>query len=206
MSNAAPGRRQRKREEKTQLLLSTAMQMIVESGFDGLTMPGLAERADVAVGGLYRYFSGKQELLAALQVHSIEQLGTWIREHRTAGGLEGVRQTAMAVEGFGRAHTTSFALLELAVADPRRILDDEQAARVETAILPILAGVAQCLQEAEAAGQVSPGHAMRRTLALWGVTFGCLHFRKRDTRMPDTGLYSIAILEEAVDALLRGWA
>jgi AcrR family transcriptional regulator len=182
------------------------MQMIVDSGFDGLTMPGLAERADVAVGGLYRYFASKQDLLAALQVHSITQLGEWIDEHRSAAGLDGLRETAQAVHSFGREHSTSFALLELAVSDPRRILDDEQAMRVQEAILPILLGVAQRFHEAEEAGQVSAGHAMRRTMALWGVVFGCLHFRKRDGRISDTELHSGRVLDEAVEALLRGWA
>ncbi|MCB9678699.1 MAG: TetR/AcrR family transcriptional regulator [Alphaproteobacteria bacterium] len=187
------------------MLLSTAMQMIVESGFDGLTMPGLAERADVAVGGLYRYFASKQELLAALQVHSISQLGVWIDERRTSSGLEGVRETALAVESFGREHSTSFALLELAISDPRRILDDEQAAQVQDAVMPILLGVAQRIGQAEANGEITPGNPMRRTMALWGTVFGCLHFRKRDSRIPDPELHSGPVLRDAVEALLRGW-
>jgi len=206
LTNPVPGRRQRKREEKTQLLLKTAMEIIVEAGFDGLTMPGLAERADVAVGGLYRYFAGKQELIAALQAHSVAQLGEWIDSHRSATGLAGVRQTVGAVESFSREHSTSFSLLELAISDPRRILDEDRAARVEAAIVPVLAGVARCLEQAEAAGEIGAGHAMRRTLAIWGAVFGCLHFRKRDERMADPQLHSDAVLHEAIEALIAGWA
>ena len=205
MSNAPTGRRQRKREEKTLHLLKNAMDMIVEGGFEGLTMPGLAERADVAVGGLYRYFSGKQDLIAALQVRSVNQLGEWIAEHRTASGVQGVIETAQAVESFSRVHGTSFALMELAVSDPRRILTDEQALQVQDAILPILLGVAACIQQAIQDREIADGNAMQRTMALWGVVFGCLHFRKRDDRIPDPQLHSKPVLDSAVRALVEGW-
>ncbi len=205
MSNAPTGRRQRKREEKTQHLLKNAMDMIVEGGFEGLTMPGLAERADVAVGGLYRYFAGKQDLIAALQVRSVNQLGEWITEHRESSGLQGVLETSAAVESFSDAHNTSFALLELAVSDPRRILTDEQALQVQEAILPILLGVAACIQQAIDDGDFVPGNPMQRTMALWGVVFGCLHFRKRDSRIPDPELHSKPVLGVAVRALVEGW-
>ena len=47
-------------------LLHEAEQLVREKGFAGLTMQALAERADVGVGTLYRQFTDKSELAAAV--------------------------------------------------------------------------------------------------------------------------------------------
>ena len=45
--------------------VTAAAQSFAELGYEATTMAGVAERAGSSVGNLYKYFSGKQELLAA---------------------------------------------------------------------------------------------------------------------------------------------
>ncbi len=50
------------------------MSLAAEGGYEAVQMRDVAERADVALGTVYRYFTSKDHLLAAALVHWIEQL------------------------------------------------------------------------------------------------------------------------------------
>ena len=180
------------------------MDLIVEEGFDGLTMPKLAVRVGVAVGGLYRYFPSKTDLLVALQVRAVEQLGDWFEGASASPGREGVEQIVLSVESFSRNHRTSFALLELAVSDPRRLLSLTQVEEVERALQPVLARVGRRLEEAVVRGELRSGDTIQRTYVLWGLAFGCLHLRKRDGALPEP-LHAAQLLQEGLRATLDGW-
>ena len=53
--------------------ISAAMSLAAEGGYDAVQMRDVAQRADIALGTLYRYFSGKDHLLAAA-------LADWVLE------------------------------------------------------------------------------------------------------------------------------
>lgn len=205
MSNAALDPRQRRREEKTRVFLEHAAALVLENGLDGLTMPGLARRAGVAVGGLYRYFENKQHLMAALQIEALREMHAWMRAHCGGNGLSGLRSMVTCVSAFSQAHPTSFTLLDIAVSDPRQILDDDLAEAVGEAVEPILQGVDRCLESAVRNGELTAGETRQRTLILWSLVFGCLHHRKTDRRKRDPNLHAEAVLNAGLDALLRGW-
>lgn len=59
-------RKQREREEREQLFLDTAEQLIAAEGFIQLQMAKLAKACDYATGTLYQHFTSKEDLLMAL--------------------------------------------------------------------------------------------------------------------------------------------
>jgi AcrR family transcriptional regulator len=61
-------RRERKKEETRARLLSTAMKLMREQGFDGITVEALAEAADVGKGTVYNYFKTKEDIVVAFFV------------------------------------------------------------------------------------------------------------------------------------------
>lgn len=67
-------KRARTAEEKTDrrsVVLSAAREMIAESGFESITMSGLAKRAGLAKGTLYLYVKTKEEVFALLFVEGL---------------------------------------------------------------------------------------------------------------------------------------
>jgi TetR/AcrR family transcriptional regulator, cholesterol catabolism regulator len=52
--------------ERRQRILAATQALATRGGFDGVQMRAVAEKADVALGTLYRYFSSKVHLLVAL--------------------------------------------------------------------------------------------------------------------------------------------
>ncbi|MEZ5205920.1 MAG: TetR family transcriptional regulator [Acidimicrobiales bacterium] len=63
--------RARRRRERA---IAAALELASEGGYEAVQMRDVAQRADIALGTLYRYFSGKDHLLAAAQVEWVEAL------------------------------------------------------------------------------------------------------------------------------------
>jgi AcrR family transcriptional regulator len=53
-------------QDKKAAVFAAALQLIAEQGFTGAPMSQIAERADVGVGTIYRYFASKEDLVNAL--------------------------------------------------------------------------------------------------------------------------------------------
>jgi AcrR family transcriptional regulator len=67
-------RRSRRRDQRRRRILDAADALIAEHGVDGITMQRVADQLDCAVGTLYRYFTSKGDLVAALQAQAVESL------------------------------------------------------------------------------------------------------------------------------------
>ena len=65
---------QRRRSARRDSILTAARRAVDQDGLDGLTMKGLADELDLAVGTLYTYFPSKAALVAAMQVDAIHRL------------------------------------------------------------------------------------------------------------------------------------
>lgn len=84
MADAASSRSKRQNERRIRVL-ETAMRMAGEGGYEAVQMRAVAEESGVALGTIYRYFSGKDELLVA-------GLAGWLRRSRRrieAAGIAG---------------------------------------------------------------------------------------------------------------------
>jgi AcrR family transcriptional regulator len=75
-------RRERTREAKRLRILAAAGAVIDRDGLAGVTMQAVADQLDCAVGTLYTAFSGKAELLAALQAEAVATLEASYRTAR----------------------------------------------------------------------------------------------------------------------------
>jgi len=56
------------RQDKRAAALQATLELISEQGFQGTPMSQIAERANIGVGTIYRYFASKDELINALYV------------------------------------------------------------------------------------------------------------------------------------------
>jgi len=69
---ATSDRKRREVQEREELILDVASKMLVELGFNGLTMDRVAEAIEYSKGTVYQHFSSKEDLLAALAVRNTE--------------------------------------------------------------------------------------------------------------------------------------
>ncbi len=52
--------------DKVDAILTAALELFVERGYHGTSVPSIAERAGVAAGTIYHHFAGKEELVNAV--------------------------------------------------------------------------------------------------------------------------------------------
>lgn len=65
-AGARPSRVERRRDRRKAEIVRTATELLAERGYQGMSLEDVAERTDIAKATLYHYFSGKDELVAAV--------------------------------------------------------------------------------------------------------------------------------------------
>src|SRR6266404_8070958 len=90
-----PGRRQRRREETAQRILSEAIRLFDNQGYTSTTVEQITEAADVGKGTFFNYFPSKDHILLSLFA-------------MLSGEFEQLEQEAQEVTDV-RAHLRAFA-------------------------------------------------------------------------------------------------
>jgi AcrR family transcriptional regulator len=184
------------------------MEILAADGHDGLTMVRLAEQVDAAVGALYRYFPGKDEIIVALQRRAVEgfrvDLEAALAAADDAPPLEQVHTTATAWLHDAEVAPARHRLIASSLATPDRHLSDADALAVQGSIQPILTHVVGRLDQAVERRDLAPGDNLQRTHVIWAVLQGLDHFRKLD-RLRPASLQTGALARAALDALFEGW-
>jgi len=102
-------------------IISAAERLILERGFDGVSMDDLAEEAGVARRTLYNQFAGKEDILREMLSRLSGQIGDVLPPGiETQGNVEDVlRLTAKAVLTF-QSSPQFIGLIRMAIADARQ--------------------------------------------------------------------------------------
>jgi AcrR family transcriptional regulator len=88
---ATPTAREKKQAERRGRVIEAAMVLARDGGYDAVHMRDVSAKADVAMGTIYRYFSSKDELLAASLVTWIKILRNRLSERAPRGATPAER-------------------------------------------------------------------------------------------------------------------
>jgi AcrR family transcriptional regulator len=72
--------KQQRSRERVERMLGATAELIAEGGIDALTMAGVAERSDVAIATVYRYFADRDELAAEFFDGEMERINLTVAE------------------------------------------------------------------------------------------------------------------------------
>ena len=139
--------------EKAEAILGAALELFVERGFHGTSVPSVAERAGVAAGTIYHYFASKEALVNALYKRWKAVIGQQVVEAFPASApmREQFRSVWTRMAEFAVAHPKELAFLEF--HHHGSYLDAESVA-VERQVFDFGVGVVQLAQAAQALKQV----------------------------------------------------
>ena len=111
---------QQRKEHVRAAIVDAAARELAEAGFERATLASIAARAGVSVGNVYKYFPGKEALLAATVPPSfVAQLRALLRRRVEALGAERDALSLDAGHGYARA---SDEVLAFALAHRREVL------------------------------------------------------------------------------------
>ncbi len=211
-------RREERRAARRREVLDAAWGLVLEGGLDGLTIAALAERVGAAVGALYRYFPGKEALVAALQTEAIGALHADLTARlravegmaaergvtRAAGALACAAAPALGYLAEARRAPARHRLIAAILGAPAPVLDEATALEVERSVGALIALAAAPLEAAAQAGALEPGPPRQRTLLAWAAVQGLSSFAHRD-RFVAPEERSDALAGPLLVTLLRGW-
>jgi AcrR family transcriptional regulator len=63
MNTPPPSRHERRRQQTRKLLIQTAVQLVLEKGYDAISIQDITERADMGRGTFYIHFKDKEEVV-----------------------------------------------------------------------------------------------------------------------------------------------
>ena len=202
--------RERRHDENLRRITAAAMRMVEEGGLEALSVNKLAALVDYTPGALYRYFGSKDALLAALVLQVLGDVRAHVDRAMAALGAKAtpLARVMAIVRGYGefaRATPHRFGLLAMTMADPRVLLNEPTAAGpVAIAAIAAMQSLADALADAATAGQLSPGPAAERTVAVFALLQGVLQLHKQARFAPDV-LNTTHLTVFGVRALLVGW-
>lgn len=200
--------RARRRVKNLEMILETAMSLVITSGWDGFSMHRLAKAVDYTPGALYRYFNSKDEILSALVVRTLEELRVQIQRQLALAPEAPLVQLLLAArcyQTFAEEAPHRFGLLAMMMADPKELLvSDETANPVVTAMLKTLAPLQETIEAAMTGGMLRQGDPAQKNLALFVSLQGALQLRKLNERAPT--IFDVPqLIEELTQTLLLGW-
>ena len=126
-------------EETRRRILDAAIDEMEASGPEGFSVPGVAERSDIALRTIYRHFPNRDALVDAMWQHSYERFD-WIQH------MPGADALPAAIVGGGVRNGDNLRLLEAALRCPRQIALRERTrpgrmAQVEKILAPEVEGL-----------------------------------------------------------------
>jgi len=128
-----------KQSERRQRVIEAAMALAEEGGYDAVQMRDVAARADVALGTVYRYFSSKDQMLAAAFAEWAAELEGRLRRRPLQGDTRAERVVDFlrrATRNLERRPRLAGALVtSVAAPDPRAASDQRRMASWMTRIL-----------------------------------------------------------------------
>jgi len=109
------GTRERRRSEVTAALLAAAKRELARTGAAGLSVRAVARDMGMAPSALFRYISGRDELLTLLIIDAYDDLGDHVEAVEAAVPREDLpgrwRALATSFRDWARAHPHEYALL-----------------------------------------------------------------------------------------------
>ena len=198
-------RKQREIQEREELILGVAREMLVERGYLGLTMDRIAKAIDYSKGTVYQHFASKEDLLVAMAGQNASKRADMFERASTFRGRPRERMMGIGIcyELFVSLYPAYFGSEKIINAGSVRAKATEQhgqlLAHSEVACTQIVSGI---VRDAVAAGDlVLPDGTSPMDLCfnLWSLTFGAYFLTSGEAPLSDLGVTDPHV------ALMRGY-
>ena len=163
-----------RQQQRQSLILASARKMLDEVGYAGMTMRGLAERADVVPATLYNLYGGKDELILAAVRDLLESLSDRVQ---ASGAEPGVPMILVLIDVISAQITATPRYAEAMTR--LQFADDARDSIVEDLYARSVPFIEHQLRLACDAGQLDPDVPVTAVAELlnahsWGVILGWL--------------------------------
>lgn len=198
---ARPRAKEHEREETRERILAAARDLVVDGGFDALTMRGVAERVAIAPGTIYLYFGGRDDVARELCRRGYRELLAAM-EPVAERVKDPARRLAALLEAyarFGAEHPETYRLIFMADAKfAAAVFHDAPIDEPGTGGLRAFGFIVEALRELKADGRLARSASVTRLAeVLWTSAHGAVSIKLTCPTFPATPV------EELVAATVR---
>lgn len=208
--------RAERRKARTEAILDAAMHLLLEEGAEALTMRRLGKALSLTPGAMYRYFDGKDAIMAGLGQRTLGRYARELNAHETeargrvvdadpiVAALYVLLARSWHYFALSIEDPAGWRLVNLFLVAPRQLVQDDQHARFMALVSAQLQRVAALTGEAVAAGALQPGNGMERALALFATLNGHLQYQKL-ARTSGLDFDPADTVRVGIEGLIAGW-
>jgi TetR/AcrR family hemagglutinin/protease transcriptional regulator len=151
------------RAKRRKEIMDAALHVIARKGISGTRITDIAEKAGLSVGNVYKYFTGKEELLASLVEQGQLEYRAFAEEAQRKPLSPYDRLLWYTKEWFEYANGWAITIILAHVRTSESVADDVKKA-VSARFIDNLKPIAKIIEEGQAAGQFIPGDSMQLAL------------------------------------------
>ncbi|MDP3279081.1 MAG: helix-turn-helix domain-containing protein [Deltaproteobacteria bacterium] len=205
----------RRRDDKTEAILTAAMALHARDGLEALTLQRLAKELGLVTTALYRYFDSKDALLAALQQRAITTIHAQYRQEllrweAACKRLSDDRKSLAMIVASARFYTElptempeTYQMMAILLSDPKPLVRDDDAAQSIPLVAALVSEASALFDLAEKSKAITSGGLLRRTVLFWACLQGIMQLSKLRRLVPQAPTIR-ALADEASTTLLRG--
>jgi AcrR family transcriptional regulator len=179
-------RSQQDKRERRQRLLSAAMELFVERGYESPTVEMITKRAGVSVGAFYLYFRGKHEIYKVFQNEGIDVLFGMLGPV-FSGDYPSARERLVQLAGaylrFFRQYRHYYgfiALISIGGQGELRETETEIGRTIDEKTVVLLRQIEAAVASGIRSGEFYPVDAWKTACVLWGMMDGFILMHERD--------------------------
>lgn len=172
-ASTVPARARRKDDARARIL-AEARRIVLDQGFEALTMRRIAEAAGYSAAALYLHFENREAIARELGEAGMQSLlAALAKAGEVADPIERLTALALAYAGFGRAEPETYRLIFMEPGFAASALGGKDAAGA--AAFALIAGV---FADLEKAGELRPGQDPNAlALTFWILLHGTVSLK-----------------------------
>lgn len=162
-------RKEREREEMKELIVSTAIQMFLQEGYEQTSIRNIAEKIEYSPATIYLYYKDKDELLYDVQKQAFEKLARVFREKVIAKDpLKRLEQIMYTYVRFGKNNPELYDLMFIIRAPMNGLKEHEKWENGDDAFGFLVQCISECIEKK----LIRYDDTMIAALSIWAMGHG----------------------------------
>jgi len=162
-------RKEREREEMKERIVSTAIKMFLQEGYEQTSIRNIAEKIEYSPATIYLYYKDKDELLYDVQKQAFEKLTQVFREKVTAKDpLKRLEQIMFTYVRFGKNNPELYDLMFIIRAPMNGIKEHEKWENGDDSFDFLVQCISECIEKK----LIRYDDVMIAALSIWAMGHG----------------------------------
>lgn len=198
-------RKQKEKENRKEVILKAAENVMTEHGLYGLSIEAIAEQTQLAKGTIYLYFKSKEEILSTLTIKARNKLFIEFEliENQNISSYEQLISIIKMNYTFYKQFPLYYDLVSLYEANHKAVETEEMYISSQNITNLVYRIAEKAKVEGFLNSNINPLHL---TMSLWGMTVGMLQLLKvRGTVMEENlAIKEIDLIETYIEIFSKG--